>query len=73
MIDPLYASMPYIKAGKIKALAVTNLTRSAIGADNPNGPQNNSSFQRNKNMNRSAERDPAPGRADIVKVCNRRI
>lgn len=28
MIDPLYASMPHIKAGKMKALAVTNATRS---------------------------------------------
>ena len=35
MIDPLYASMPYIKAGKMKALAVTNLTRSAIAPEIP--------------------------------------
>jgi tripartite-type tricarboxylate transporter receptor subunit TctC len=35
MIDPLYASMPYIKAGKMKALAVTNLTRSSIAPEIP--------------------------------------
>ncbi len=35
MIDPLYASMPHIKAGKMKALAVTNATRSPIAPDIP--------------------------------------
>jgi tripartite-type tricarboxylate transporter receptor subunit TctC len=35
MIDPLYASMPYIKAGKMKALAVTNATRAPIAPEIP--------------------------------------
>jgi tripartite-type tricarboxylate transporter receptor subunit TctC len=35
MIDPLYASMPHIKAGRMKALAVTNRTRSAIAPEIP--------------------------------------
>jgi tripartite-type tricarboxylate transporter receptor subunit TctC len=35
MIDPLYASMPHIKAGRMKALAVTNLTRSPIAPEIP--------------------------------------
>lgn len=35
MIDPLYASMPHIKAGKMKALAVTDLTRSCIAPEIP--------------------------------------
>jgi tripartite-type tricarboxylate transporter receptor subunit TctC len=35
MIDPLYASMPYIKSGRMKALAVTNATRSPVAPDIP--------------------------------------
>jgi tripartite-type tricarboxylate transporter receptor subunit TctC len=35
MIDPLYASMPHIKAGRMKALAVTNLARSPIAPEIP--------------------------------------
>jgi tripartite-type tricarboxylate transporter receptor subunit TctC len=35
MIDPLYASMPHIKAGKMKALAVTNATRSSVAPEIP--------------------------------------
>jgi tripartite-type tricarboxylate transporter receptor subunit TctC len=35
LIDPLYGSLPYIKAGKMKALAVTNSTRSPVAAEIP--------------------------------------
>jgi tripartite-type tricarboxylate transporter receptor subunit TctC len=35
LIDPLYGSLPYIKSGKLKALAVTNATRSPVASDIP--------------------------------------
>jgi tripartite-type tricarboxylate transporter receptor subunit TctC len=35
LIDPLYGSLPYIKSGKLKALAVTNAIRSPVASDIP--------------------------------------
>ncbi len=35
MLDPVITSMPHVRQGKLRALGVTSLTRSAVAADLP--------------------------------------